>query len=34
MGNFGGKITYQDAFNGGAKFTLSFPIDPQAASIA
>jgi signal transduction histidine kinase len=31
MANFGGKITYQDAMNGGAKFTLSLPLAPQTA---
>jgi signal transduction histidine kinase len=31
MTTFGGKITYQDAMNGGAKFTLSLPLVPQTA---
>jgi C4-dicarboxylate-specific signal transduction histidine kinase len=31
MTSFDGKITYQDAMNGGAKFTLSLPLAPQTA---
>jgi signal transduction histidine kinase len=33
INSFGGKITYLDAINGGAMFTISFPLAPQAAAI-